>query len=156
MFAFFFGILFFLFHPSPHPIIWDEGQYFWHQQTVSTRVDINESLITTQLRLMASIFCPLFSFDGGSIKVGHVPEGRTHKVGITKQGKILIFGFCLQGFGDYFCLVVFVSVLGCFIITQKNDEKFMLNSINIDFFFNFTQPGKGKTTQIYFTFIIAW
>ena len=111
---------FFLFHPSPHPIIWDEGRYFWHQQTVSTEVDINESLITTQLRLMASIFCPLFSFDGGSIKVGHVPEGRTHKVGITKQGKILIFGFCLQGFGDCFCLVVFCF---CFTMFYKNTKK---------------------------------
>ena len=123
MFAFFFGIFVFLFHPSPHPIIWDEGRYFWHQQTVSTRVDINESLITTQLRLMASIFCPLFSFDGGSIKVGHVPQGRTHKVGITKQGKILIFGFCLQGFWYYFCLVVFASVLQCFIKAQWNERK---------------------------------
>ena len=111
---------FFLFHPSPHPIIWDEGRYFWHQQTVSTEVDINESLITTQLRLMASIFCPLFSFDGGSIKVGHVPQGRTHKVGITKQGKILIFGFCLQGFGDCFCLVVFCF---CFTMFYKNTKK---------------------------------
>ena len=110
----------FLFHPSPHPIIWDEGRYFWHQQTVSTEVDINESLITTQLRLMASIFCPLFSFDGGSIKVGHVPQGRTHKVGITKQGKILIFGFCLQGFGDCFCLVVFCF---CFTMFYKNTKK---------------------------------
>ena len=93
---------------------------FWHQQTVSTKVDINESLITTQLRLMASIFCPLFSFDGGSIKVGHVPEGRTHKVGITKKGKILIFGFCLQGFGDCFCLVVFCF---CFTMFYKNTKK---------------------------------
>ena len=131
MFAFFFGFFVFLFHPSPHPIIWDEGRYFWHQQTVSTEVDINESLITTQLRLMASIFCPLFSFDGGSIKVGHVPEGRTHKVGITKQGKILIFGFCLQGFGDCFCLVVFLFLFhNVFIKTQRNDEKFVFYSIN--------------------------
>ena len=117
---FLWNFCFFLFHPSPHPIIWDEGRYFWHQQTVSTEVDINESLITTQLRLMASIFCPLFSFDGGSIKVGHVPQGRTHKVGITKQGKILIFGFCLQGFGDCFCLVVFCF---CFTMFYKNTKK---------------------------------
>ena len=102
---------------------------------MSAEVNINERLIMAQLRLMASIFCPLFSFDGGSIKVGHVPDGRTHKVGITKQGKILIFGFYLQRFGDYFCLVVFVSVLQCFIKTQRNDKKFMFNSINIDFFF---------------------
>ena len=81
---------------------------------MSAEVNINERLIMAQLRLMASIFCPLFSFDGGSIKVGHVPEGRTHKVGITKQGKISIYGFCLQGFGDYFCLVVYVSVLQYF------------------------------------------
>ena len=133
MFAFFFGIFVFLFPPSPHPIIWDEGRSFWHQQTVSTKVDINESLITTQLRLMASIFCPLFSFDGGSIKVGHVPEGRTHKVGTTKQGKILIFGFCLQGFGDCFCLVVFCF---CFTMFYKNTKKWwgnscFQNSINI-------------------------
>ena len=54
------------FRPNP-PIIWDEGQYFW-RQTVSAEVNINERLIMAQLRLMASIFCPLFSFDGGSIK----------------------------------------------------------------------------------------
>ena len=89
---------------------------------MSTEVDINESLITTQLRLMASIFCPLFSFDGGSIKVGHVPEGRTYKVGITKQGKILIFGFCMQGFGH---LGLFLSgcVCFCFTMFDKSTEK---------------------------------
>ena len=35
---------------------------------MSAGVDINEGLIMAQLRLMASIFSPLFSCDGGSIK----------------------------------------------------------------------------------------
>ena len=88
---------------------------------MSARVDINERLIMAQLRLMASIFCPLFSFDGGSIKVGHVPEGRTHEVGITKQGEILIFGFCL--FARIWGLVLSGCFCFCFTMFYKNTKK---------------------------------
>ena len=50
------------------------------RQTVSAEVNINERLIMAQLRLMASIFSPLFSFDGGSIKAGQRSEQIKYKV----------------------------------------------------------------------------
>ena len=47
---------------------------------MSAGVDINEGLIMAQLRLMASIFSPLFSFDGGSIKARQSSEKIQYKV----------------------------------------------------------------------------